>query len=107
MDPTEWPMIIKLLAGWGPLGVWAFLAERRAHRAVRDHHATHAAHEKAITAIEERHRKAAVEKDEAQRKQLEQVTDRMIRLVENQSRQAHRLADGVTERIRRSKEEET
>lgn len=105
MNPADWPMIIKLLVGWGPLGVWAAFAEWKAVRATREHNATRAAIDKEMAARDERHRRAAIEKDEAHRKQLEQVTERMIRLVENQSRQAHRLADGVTERIRRSKED--
>lgn len=96
MDPTEWPLIVKLLAGWGPLGVWVAFSEMRATRLARS-----------LAAIEERHRKALTDKDEMHRKQLDQVTDKMIRIVENQSRQAQRLADGVNERIRRSKEEES
>lgn len=106
MDPAEWPTWLKLIVGWGPLGIGWIWSERRRANADREHHATRDAHAKQLEKIEADHRAAMAAKDEVHRKQLDQVSDRMIRIVENQSRQAHRLADGVNERLRRGRNQD-
>lgn len=43
MDPTTWPMWAKVLAGWGPLGVWAGVMTYAYFKSQRTH-------DKALTA---------------------------------------------------------
>lgn len=109
LDPSNWPLIVKLLAGWGPLGIWAALAERRATKSEKDHHATRTSHEKsiknavaeAVRAAQERldqHLEAAAAKDLEHQKQLRELTDRFVRLIEKQSAKANELVERVAQK---------
>jgi hypothetical protein len=109
MDPTTWPMWLKLLAGWGPLGIWAGISEIRRVWAERAHHATRDKGAKLMAEVVERHElEATVMRDsyvqmvrdltEEHQKQLHEVTRRFVHLLERQSEKAHALIDKVEEK---------
>jgi len=89
MDPLDWPVWLKLLAGWGPLGLWAGWAELRARGAERAHHATRDAHEVAAQVVAEEHQR-----------QLGDLNDRFVKLIERQSAKAHELVESVQKKRR-------
>lgn len=101
MDPTEWPIWIKLACGWGPLGIWAVRAELARARSEREHHKTRDAHDKLIVARDKDLRELEAAKDAATREETRLLTDRFVRLIEYQSRQSNRLADGVDKKTKR------
>lgn len=104
-DPSTWPMLVKLLAGWGPLGIWAGWAELRRIWAERAHHATRDGHEAAAAALNERNAQALREVNEEiarirdeHEAQLREVANRFIRIVERQSKETRALVDKVDEK---------
>lgn len=109
MDPpSEWPLWLKLLCGWGPLGIWAAraeLARSRSERALarseREHHKTRDAHDKLLVDRDAKIREAEAARDAAHREDARVLTDQFVRLIEYQSRQANRLADGVDKKTKK------
>jgi hypothetical protein len=113
LDPSTWPDWLKLLAGWGPLGIWAGISEIRRVRAERGHHASRdgaaadlakvhadAAAElaKVHTHYEHEAHKAQVAHledvkmlNEEHQAQLKEVMARCLKLLERQSEKAHVL----------------
>lgn len=113
MDPLTWPMWLKLLVGWGPLGMGWVRAElrasarERAHHATRDMHdaaiaklneETRTAHEAAVTELNDAYARREQEKDAEHRAQLRELTDRFVKLIEKQAAPARVLADKVREK---------
>jgi hypothetical protein len=90
VDPLTWPLWLKLIAGWGPLGVWAGRAEVQRGRVERAHHASRDAHTAEIARINAEHER-----------QLAELTNRFVAMIEKQS--AHALK--LTSRVRGQKEE--
>jgi len=95
VDPLTWPLWLKLLVGWGPLGIWAAWAEWRARGTERAHHATRDSHEEAAKEVAAEHQR-----------QLTDLTDRFVKLVERQSAKAHELVEKVEEKKRRTNGED-
>lgn len=126
MDPVDWPTWLKLLAGWGPLGVWAATAQISANKKDKAYHATRDAHEAALkqqaTAhsaelinVTEHHAQtlhkqtvdftARIEAMQDQhREEVKEMADRFISLTTTYAERSHALIDKVaalTDAIRR------
>jgi mevalonate kinase len=98
MDPLSWPLWLKLLAGWGPLGIWAGRAELQRGRVERAHHATRDNHAQVMQAINQAHEEAMQAARAEHQEQLRELTNRFVKLIEKQSVTALALASKVKEK---------
>ena len=126
MNPLDWPTWLKLLAGWGPLAAgWTWAEVRRAreataHHRTRDDHAKltgdiHKGHAEslsrihAITKVHDEHRRSLETQAkeygekiqalaETNRRQMTEMFDRCMKLIEQQSAAVSDFVDAVKRR---------
>lgn len=84
LDPETWPMWLKLMAGWGPLGAIAGLSITLQVRSEKAHHATRNKHEQTLQQLAKEHRN-----------EITTLTERFVSMVEKQAEAQRKYAEAV------------
>lgn len=118
MDPTTWPLWGKILAGFGPLGLWCAWSSWNWYKESKAHHETRDKNEAATKTLnedhakvvknmavefavklkeqEDRHDAEAKERDKRHHAEMHEMTDRLITTTEAYAEKNRQLTEKVT-----------